>query len=126
MSCGKDFSEEEIQEVWEKATIINTKHKNLWRNDLAGAVIRREDYGDQNSLYGWEIDHIRPCNPRDPKVTPGTDEMSNLQPLQWENNKRKSGYYPKYSTLVSASRTGNIFNEKRWHILKNIPKVSNP
>ena len=52
MSCGKDFSEEEIQKVWEKGIILDPEYKDQWRNDLAGAVMRREDYGDRNSLYG--------------------------------------------------------------------------
>jgi 5-methylcytosine-specific restriction endonuclease McrA len=45
------------------------------------------DYGI-TSTYGWEIDHIKPVAKR------GGDEITNLQPLQWENNRRKGDDYP--------------------------------
>jgi len=67
-----DFSEKEIQAVWEKAKIVNSDSKNEWRKDFAGAWIKRELYGKQ-SLYAWEIDHKKP-------TTKGVgDELDNLQ-----------------------------------------------
>jgi 5-methylcytosine-specific restriction endonuclease McrA len=49
--------------------------------------MRYGEYG-QTSKYGWEIDHIKPVSKG------GTDDLSNLQPLQWENNRRKGDNYP--------------------------------
>ena len=34
----------------------------------------------RGSIYGWEIDHIKP------KKDGGSDDLSNLRPLQWEAN----------------------------------------
>ena len=53
---------------------------NVWRLDVYDSKIQRNEYGTRESIYGWEIDHIDPN---------GGDDISNLQPLQWENNVKK-------------------------------------
>ena len=78
------FTEEQIQKVWEKGTIVPNYDKNTWRKDKCDAWIKRNEYGNRDSIYGWEIDHITP------KANGGGDELSNLRPLQWENNLRTS------------------------------------
>lgn len=74
------FSESIIQQVWEKATIVHAYDSRVWRKDRCGAWIGRSYYGDRNSQYGWEVDHIVPVSRE------GSDELSNLRPLHWENN----------------------------------------
>jgi hypothetical protein len=75
------FIEEMIQQVWEKGKIVSKNEPNVFRKDECGAWIRRNQYGNRNSQYGWEIDHISPGGP---------DTLSNLRPLQWKNNTDKS------------------------------------
>jgi len=78
-----NFTEDIIQKVWEKGTIVLGVDASKWRKDQCTAWIGREQYGDRNSDYGWEIDHIKP------ESEGGGEELSNLRPLQWENNASK-------------------------------------
>lgn len=75
------WQEELIKEVWKKGKIVKGNDKNRWRKDQCGAWIGFKEYGNRDSQYGWEIDHISPG---------GGDQLSNLRPLQWQNNVDKS------------------------------------
>src|SRR4030042_887831 len=72
--------EDEIQQVWEKGEIVPNYDGDKYRKDQCRAWIIRDKYGDRNSIYGWEIDHIDPN---------GGDDISNKRPLQWKNNVAK-------------------------------------
>ena len=71
------FTDDEIQQVWEKGTRVPDNNPDVRRKDSATAWIRREKYANRDSKEGWEIHHIDPSQ---------GDELSNLQPLQWQNN----------------------------------------
>src|SRR3989338_10663948 len=77
----KMTEEELIQKVWEKGRIIFGRDPRVWRKDDCGAPIKREEHGNRDSQYGWEIDHINPN---------GGDILLNLRPLQWKKNLHKS------------------------------------
>ena len=94
------FSEQDIQAVWEKGETIPTYDSNKWRKDKCGAWMTRSEYGNRDSDYGWEIDHITP------KEDGGTDKIDNLRPLQWENNASKSS--GRLVCVVISSGTKNV------------------
>ena len=77
----EEFTKETIQAVWQKGTLIPGDSGITYRKDACKATVKRSEHGSRDSVYGWEIDHIDPN---------GSDALSNLQPLQWENNVAKS------------------------------------
>lgn len=76
-----NWTQEMIQKVWEKGEKVSNFDSNKYRKDACQAWMKRDEYGNRESIYGWEIDHISPG---------GADDLSNLRPLQWQNNVDKS------------------------------------
>ena len=106
----KVFTDSEILDVWKKAMTVNGVDPDAFRQDYAGAWIRYADYGNRNSQYGWEIDHLKP-------LSQGGEEVgTNYLPLQWQNNVRKGDNYPRWATAVTADGQNNVEQEKYWKI----------
>ncbi len=105
-----NYSEQKIQQVWERGIKVNGYDENLYRKDICGAWIKKEEYGNRESAYGWEIDHFKP------KSLGGTDDLLNLIPLQWENNRTKGDDYPEFNSSITAEGEKNIKKELSWKI----------
>lgn len=100
----KDFTEQELDSIFNKASEINGCDPNEWRLDASGAIIRRSSYGSDDELYGWEVDHIVPQSFLEDNDVPDDliDDDKNLQPLNWNNNNSKGDDYPDYWIVVEA------------------------
>ncbi len=85
---GNVFSQAEIDAVWRKAVYLSGSGATEHRKDKCGSIIQYDKFGDTSTSLGWEIDHINPIS------NGGTDDMTNLQALRWENNRRKGDKYP--------------------------------
>ena len=94
------FDDETIQKVWEKGTVVSNNDPRIYRKDFCKAWIRRNHYGNRNSQYGWEIDHIKPVSEG------GGEQLSNLRPLQWQNNVHKQA--GRLGCAVTASGENNV------------------
>lgn len=98
------MDEETILKVWNKGKIDSNNDSKIWRKDEQNAWIKFSEYGNVNSEtnYGWEIDHIVAQD------NGGSDNLSNLRPLQWKNNRLKSDGRLKQSNKITAEGTKNI------------------
>lgn len=105
------YSNELLLAVWRNAEVVDGTDSRIWRKDFAGAWMRYDHYGMKDS-YGWRIDHRRPL------AHGGTNDIRNLQPLQWENNLEKSDDYPYFSTKITSRGNENIEKRRLWKIRK--------
>lgn len=75
------YSNEIIEQVWEKGIAENFYDAGEYRKDIYDSWMSRVQYRNRNSLFGWEIDRINPA---------AGDELDNLQPLNYKNYLRKN------------------------------------
>ena len=94
-SRGSGFDLSTVESVWRKAKPVAGNDPNVYRKDGCNAWIMRSAYGE-TIKYGWEIDHIKPV------ALGGSDSLSNLQPLYWENNRHKGDNWPQWSCAVTS------------------------
>ena len=123
------FSKQQIQDVWNRASAVEGYDPTRFRKDACGAWIMWDKYGDTDSLYGWEVDHIVPQALLEKKgfSKEMIDRQENLRALQHENNASKSDDYPRYTAAVTSEGTENVrtwkfleVNAKKQEMLKRL------
>ncbi len=77
-----EYSERDLDIIFAKAA--PTSGGGELRRDDYGRLIKRDEHGNRDSIYGWEVDHIVPLSKG------GSNHIDNLRPLHWESNVRKS------------------------------------
>ena len=82
MTTRERWSDEGLDAIWNKAQVVRGYDPLKWRKDGCGAWVSGEEYGNRESPYGWEVDHI--------DGNPENNAYSNLGPLHWKNNASES------------------------------------
>lgn len=94
------WDESSKRAVWAKGKTVAGYDPAKHRLDECNAWMSYQDYGNRDSLYGWEIDHITPASKG------GSDTLGNLRPLQWQNNAAKSD--GRLVCVVKANGNNNV------------------
>lgn len=107
---------ETIEQVWQKAEKVRGINPDYVRKDACGAWIVKDQYGNRNSPFGWEIDHVIPLS------LGGPDIFVNFRAMHWENNISKGDDYPVYFCAVIAQGNTNIHYSKQFTVNRNLQK----
>lgn len=97
--------------VWQKGQVVEGFDPDLYRKDSCGAWIVWDKYGVEDSIYGWEIDHIYPKSRLEARGFSAKmiDDLRNLRPMQHSNNESKSDDYPSYICAVTSEGLKNKY-----------------
>ena len=76
-----NWTDEQIQAVWEKGTTVDKNDPDIFRKDFQGNWIRRDKYGvDRDTQFQWEIHHVKKTSDG------GSNDIDNLVPLSGKPN----------------------------------------
>lgn len=108
------WSAQQIEDVWDKGEIIPNFNPSLYRKDYAGALMFKQNFlnnvsfNDAVKSLNWTITHQKPL------AVGGTNDISNLVPLNNNNVVSKSNNYPKWKTRITYNGKENVLKQKRW------------
>lgn len=113
MAGDKQISDELKKQVWEKGINIEGYPQDMVRKDACGALIVYEDFQNEESLFGWDVDHIVPISILAEKGVENDkmEDIRNLRPMNVANVISKGDSYPYYTAARIASGETNIETE---------------
>lgn len=104
------FNDQLLSQIWDRAQRVDGYDESKFRKDACGAWIIRDQYGNPDSPFGWEVDHIYPESKLRDKNVPEDliDNPLNLRPLNCKNNLSKSADYPTYQAKITSKDNTNV------------------
>lgn len=116
-----EYSKELKDEIWEKGIPVDGYDPKIVRKDACGAWIIRDLYGDKETLFGWEIDHIFPESKLiELGKSDKASDMINLRPLNVTNNTSKSDSYPEYKATLTSEGEKNVECNKFYVVNRSL------
>lgn len=79
---------------WVRLRAVAGEDPSTVRIDCCGWRVHWDQYGNRQSDFGWELDHIKP------RELGGLSTNDNLQALHWKNNVSKGANYPNWYCAV--------------------------
>ena len=81
-----DLSEEQINQAWEFADILDEDNPNEVRKDFLGARVHRDEYG-KNTDFGWYVEYVLDQEFLDNNSTTGAVIFceANIRITRWRN-----------------------------------------
>ena len=115
------YSDDLLNELWEKANPVDGYDSTLVRKDPCGASIQRDKYNDRDSDFGWEVDHVYPQALLKEKGADldEIDNIANLRAFNWHNNVSKGLDYPVYHIAVKSEDDKNVVADDEFKVNKN-------
>lgn len=115
------YSNDLLNELWEKANPVDGYDSTLVRKDPCGAWIQRDKYNDRDSDFGWEVDHVYPQALLKEKGADldEIDNIANLRAFNWHNNVSKGLDYPVYHIAVKNEDDKNVVADDEFKVNKN-------
>lgn len=107
------MDDELIMQIWEKAGIIEGLDPTLFRTDVCGAIMSW-NHRNQDSSFGWVIDHIYPVSKG------GDDQLINLRAMNIANARSKGNDYPVYRSAVTMDVDDNVPYDKAYRVNKKL------
>lgn len=111
-----NFSQDIINKVWEKGFSIDGYDAAKFRQDTCGAWMQKNKYGTEENL-GWGIDHVYPSSKG------GKDDLENLRPMNWQNNRSKADNYPSYQCAIKSNGNKNVKSDETRVIHESIQET---
>lgn len=95
--------------IWEKANKLEGLDPTLFRTDACGAIMSWNHF-NQDSSFGWVIDHIYPLSKG------GDDNEINLRAMNIANDRSKGNDYPLYRSAVTKGVDDNVPYVKNFRV----------
>ena len=77
-----NYSEERLEQIWDKGHIVRGKDPNRYRKDDHGNMMYKQSYGLYSPM-GWNVDH------KVAQANGGSNNLRNLRPLNSRDNSSK-------------------------------------